>query len=110
MINGGPKQVPVRLWLHRDTVTASPDGATPIDCICFVVGGYVHTRVDLVWINPTAFAWLEANDYLRTRRKERTWTPVNEVLRAALEAMRGKPVAPIPFSTFDSMPSKDGTP
>ena len=99
-----PQRIPVRLYLHPDIVTASPDGAVSIDCICIVVKGDKYTRVDLVWVQKESFDWLGDHGYLHEARKPIWWKPVNEVLRASLSTALGTKVEPIPFSLISDMP------
>ena len=103
-IRSAPQRIPVRLYLHPDIVTASPDGAVPIDCICVVIQGTKHTRVDLVWVQKESFDWLGDHGYLHEARKPIWWKPVNEVLRASLSTALGTKVEPIPFSLISDMP------
>ena len=103
-IRSAPQRIPVRLYLHPDIVTATPDGAVPIDCICVVIQGTRHTRVDLVWVQTEQYNWLLRHGYLAARYKFISWTPVNEVLRTSLSEALGTEVEPIPFSLFSDMP------
>jgi len=103
-IRSAPQRVPVRLYLHPDIVTASPDGAVPIDCICIVIQGTMRTRVDLVWVQTVSFNWLLKHGFMYAARKPIWWTPVNEALRASLSTALGTEVEPIPFSLFSDMP------